>query len=345
MKKMLSAIIVVFLLCVMSTSDFLYNAKAEGIEYTSGKYTYTISNGEATIVDISYHSGLLGSGGGSETIPLSFNGYPVTKIDIKDTNLYYASIDNVLFNKQMTSLIKYLPTKKDNSYKVPSTIVNINHSAFSKATCLEIVYIESPINTIAPSAFNGCTNLTDIVMSKTLYQIGSYAFSGCTSLNKIWFGGSEYDRNQLYIFNDNTPIKTAVWYYNVCASDLHEYLNQCDDSCENCDWSRIIEHTYDNACDTACNECGDVRTVQDHEFNDNHVCIHCNYVNYTPGDINDSGAEPDLDDVVALAQIVAGWQNVAHNAVALDVNGDTTVTLDDVVLLAQFVAGWAVELK
>lgn len=66
---------------------------------------------------------------------------------------------------------------------------------------------------------------------------------------------------------------------------------------------------------------------------------------YTPGDINDSGAEPDLDDVVALAQVVAGWQNVAHNTEALDVNRDGAVTLDDVVLLAQFVAGWDVTLS
>lgn len=65
---------------------------------------------------------------------------------------------------------------------------------------------------------------------------------------------------------------------------------------------------------------------------------------YTPGDVNDSGVV-DLDDVVALAQIVAGWQNVVHNAAALDVNLDGAVTLDDVVLLAQYVAGWNVELN
>lgn len=65
---------------------------------------------------------------------------------------------------------------------------------------------------------------------------------------------------------------------------------------------------------------------------------------YTPGDVNDSGAVT-LDDVVSLAQIVAGWQNVTHNEAALDVNGDGGVTLDDVVLLAQFMAGWEVTLS
>ena len=65
---------------------------------------------------------------------------------------------------------------------------------------------------------------------------------------------------------------------------------------------------------------------------------------YTPGDIDDSG-EVTLDDVVALAQVVAGWQNVSHNPSALDANGDGNTTLDDVVLLAQFVAGWGVQIS
>ncbi len=64
-----------------------------------------------------------------------------------------------------------------------------------------------------------------------------------------------------------------------------------------------------------------------------------------PGNVNgDDNAKVDLDDVVALAQIVAGWQNVAHIPERCDVNGDGAVTLDDVVLLAQYVAGWNVEL-
>lgn len=64
------------------------------------------------------------------------------------------------------------------------------------------------------------------------------------------------------------------------------------------------------------------------------------------GNVN---ADPDglvnIDDVVVLAQIIAGWQGVQHNPDALDVNGDNDVTIDDVVLLAQYVAGWDVTLK
>lgn len=61
---------------------------------------------------------------------------------------------------------------------------------------------------------------------------------------------------------------------------------------------------------------------------------------YTPDMNNDSAV--DLQDVVLLAQYVAGWE-VEINKAAIDVNGDGNVDLNDVVLLAQKVAGWDVD--
>ena len=61
-----------------------------------------------------------------------------------------------------------------------------------------------------------------------------------------------------------------------------------------------------------------------------------------PGDVN-GDEEITLDDVVLLAQYVAGWE-VEPNLAVANVNGDADITLDDVVLLAQYVAGWDVEL-
>lgn len=66
---------------------------------------------------------------------------------------------------------------------------------------------------------------------------------------------------------------------------------------------------------------------------------------FTPGNVDgDKDNNVNLQDVVALAQVVAGWDNVEHIEAALDVNGDGDVDLQDVVHLAQYVAGWDVEL-
>ena len=56
------------------------------------------------------------------------------------------------------------------------------------------------------------------------------------------------------------------------------------------------------------------------------------------GDANADGSIT-LDDVVMVAQHVAGW-NTDIVLDAADVNGDNNITLDDVVLIAQYVAGW-----
>ncbi len=41
----------------------------------------------------------------------------------------------------------------------------------------------------------------------------------------------------------------------------HTFDNDCDTTCNGCDYVREITHTYDNACDTTCNVCGEVREV------------------------------------------------------------------------------------
>lgn len=64
---------------------------------------------------------------------------------------------------------------------------------------------------------------------------------------------------------------------------------------------------------------------------------------FDSGDVNGDD-KVTLDDVVLMAQSVAGW-TVEMGGASPDVNGDNAVTLDDVVLLAQFVAGWTVTLK
>jgi len=59
---------------------------------------------------------------------------------------------------------------------------------------------------------------------------------------------------------------------------------------------------------------------------------------FTPGDIDDD-QNVNLNDLVALAQKVAGWDTEV-NTYALDVNGDGLVNLTDVNHLAQNLAGW-----
>lgn len=39
----------------------------------------------------------------------------------------------------------------------------------------------------------------------------------------------------------------------------HIYTNDCDNTCNGCDYVRVITHNYDNSCDDNCNTCGYIR--------------------------------------------------------------------------------------
>lgn len=79
-------------------------------------------------------------------------------------------------------------------------------------------------------------------------------------------------------------------------------------------------------------------TETTYESSSSLVTIVVTLKSYSPGDVDDNDSI-DLNDVVCLAQYVAGW-DVICNEKALDVNGNGSVDLNDVVHLAQYVAGW-----
>ena len=74
-------------------------------------------------------------------------------------------------------------------------------------------------------------------------------------------------------------------------------------------------------------------------FTTDHFSLYVIESSFLPGDINGNGTV-NLEDVVALSQIVAGWEGVTSVEAALDPNGDGEINLTNVVHLSQFVAQW-----
>ena len=254
------------------------------------------------------------------------------------------------------------------SIEIPNSVTGIGEYAFSAAG-LTSVSIPKSVIFIGDYAFS-CRDLQDVWYQGS--ESDMWNIDGATSLtnsrlyNAKWhYNTCEAEHN--YFGDCDSTCNNCEWtrtvtvdhsYDNICDAECngcglvrtilqHSFSGECDSVCDVCEWTRTVtaEHSYSSVCDAKCNVCATTRTVQGHDFTDEQVCTQCGKAKYTPGDINDSGAEPDLDDVVVLAQIVAGWQNVDHNEAALDVNSDGDTTLDDVVLLAQFVAGWGVTIS
>ena len=97
----------------------------------------------------------------------------------------YVSVDGVLFNRDMTTLIRYPAVKLDTSYTIPDTVTDIAAAAFYNCSALTSVTIPEGVTTIGNSAFYGCTGLTGMTLPEGVTSIGNSAFWGCTNLTSI----------------------------------------------------------------------------------------------------------------------------------------------------------------
>ena len=91
--------------------------------------------------------------------------------------------DNVLFNKNKTTLIAY--RAKKTNYTIPNSVTTIGDHAFSGCYSLTSINIPNSVTTIEDSAFWGCYSLTSINIPNSVRTIGKHAFLRCHSLTSI----------------------------------------------------------------------------------------------------------------------------------------------------------------
>jgi len=163
-------------------------------EYCTSLASVTIPNGVTTIGELAFNScGALIS----VTIPSSvtyignrtFNGCTslvATNVDPGNPN--YASIDGVLYDKAIATLIRH-PSGKAGAFTVPNSITSIGNDAFDSCSYLTSVNISNSVTSIGDWAFSDCTSLTSVNISNSVTFIGDWAFYYCTSLTSITFSG------------------------------------------------------------------------------------------------------------------------------------------------------------
>jgi hypothetical protein len=108
----------------------------------------------------------------------------LTDITVDPLNLFYSSVDGVLFNKTQTTLIE-CPGGKTGSYTVPNTVTSIAPSSFNYCYHLTSVTVGTNVTSIGDDAFDSCSSMTNVTVPKSVTSIGATAFRSCDSLTDI----------------------------------------------------------------------------------------------------------------------------------------------------------------
>ena len=109
------------------------------------------------------------------------------EINVSKDNIYLATVDGVLFSRDMTKLWKF-PEGKSLMYSIPYGVTFIDGGAFSTNyyyNNLSSVEIPESVIEIDNGAFSRCAKLATITLPSSLMLIGNQAFSFCVGLKEI----------------------------------------------------------------------------------------------------------------------------------------------------------------
>ncbi len=164
----------------MTANDDVYGSGYDfyaGKSYAGGKYLLDAGNRSSRLT-IKEGTELIAAGAfdsctyslTSVTIPDSVtticgvvsNCEKLTSIEVDDNNEYYCDVDGVLYNKDMTRLLKYPAQRSGTAYAIPDGVTTIDEGAFQNCAYLTSVTIPDSVTTIGSDAFAGCDNLMTI---------------------------------------------------------------------------------------------------------------------------------------------------------------------------------------
>ena len=109
----------------------------------------------------------------------------LTSIDIASDNPYITCVDGVLFNKNRTKLIEYLPGKTDTLYEIPDSVTSVGDRAFECCYALNSVTIPDSVTSIGDGAFSSCAALASVTIPDSVTSIGNHAFEYCYVLTSV----------------------------------------------------------------------------------------------------------------------------------------------------------------
>lgn len=109
----------------------------------------------------------------------------LSKINVDEDNQFFCAVDNCLYNKSKTELIRYPCYNSEKEITLPSSVKYIKSCAFIGSVNLESIVLPDGLQTIEESAFAFCTGLKSLSLPDSITCLGDRAFMECSSLTEI----------------------------------------------------------------------------------------------------------------------------------------------------------------
>ena len=119
----------------------------------------------------------------SSVVTIGDNPFIGCHADLHNKSKAFVYEDNVLFNKDKTTIISY--RSKETSYIIPNSVTSIGTQAFRGSESLKNIIIPNSVTSIGTYAFALCTSLGNITIPSSVVAIDGNPFEGCNSLISI----------------------------------------------------------------------------------------------------------------------------------------------------------------
>lgn len=143
-------------------------------------------------------------------------------------NYEYTVIDNIIYTKDMKTIVKCNRTGEDNrKVVIPDTVTEIGDYAFVNNSEITELEIPGSVKKIGTCAFSNCVNLRSVKIENGVKELGNTCFVGLTALEELKLPGSVevvdtvcniQGKNRYIEINEGTK-KVKLW------NDHYPYLN------------------------------------------------------------------------------------------------------------------------
>ena len=218
------------------TSDLLVTATYEEFSNTDFVFTPVSAGGEEGYM-LYYYLG----DAESITIPNSYQGKPVTKID-SGAFTYAENLKSITLPNSISELgdqAFYNNTKLEEIY-IPDSVYEFGEGVFLDCKSLKSVRLPEGITILPESTFSGCKSLTEITLPSTVVKIGEDAFEDCESLVSLKFANEDSLTSI-----DNSAFSNTGFTSFTLPKNVKELGTSVFDDC-----AKLTSFTWNNVVDT-----------------------------------------------------------------------------------------------